>query len=112
MPRENEQAVLDSARVHHARLRDALERGRTPGRSRALGPRLIASLVVAALACSGCVGYAYVSTHLDSIRTTPSTYTDGATAHATQDPTAYVTDAPASPQPNDGAGLASQEAEQ
>ncbi|WP_103062517.1 hypothetical protein [Actinomyces qiguomingii] len=81
MARENEQAVLDSARVHHARLRDALEHGRTPGRSRAQAPRLIASLVVAALACSACVGYAYVSTHFDSTRN-PSggnASTDGAT---------------------------------
>ncbi|MDO4901814.1 hypothetical protein [Actinomyces sp.] len=81
MARENEQAVLDSARVHHARLRDALERGRNPGRSRALAPRLIASLVVAALACSGCVGYAYISTHFDSSGSTSGEVpTDRATA--------------------------------
>ncbi|MBW3068220.1 MULTISPECIES: hypothetical protein [unclassified Actinomyces] len=104
MPRENEQAVLDSARVHHARLRDALERGRTPGRSRAQAPRLIASLVVAALACSGCVGYAYVSTHLDSIRSTPG--------GSTSTPTDSATVAPAPPQPTDAAAQASQEAEQ
>ncbi|WP_146752379.1 MULTISPECIES: hypothetical protein [unclassified Actinomyces] len=101
MPRENEQAVLDSARVHHARLRDALERGRRPGRSRAQAPRLIASLVVAALACSGCVGYSYISTHLDSIRNTSggSTSTDSATV------------AP-SPEPTDAAAQPTQEAEQ
>ncbi|MBE6482777.1 MAG: hypothetical protein E7Z94_10500 [Actinomyces ruminicola] len=105
MPRENEQAVLDSARVHHARLRDALERGRVPGRSRAQAPRLIASLVVAALACSGCVGYAYISTHLDSTRNPSgrSVSTDSATEHATN--------APASTQPTDAAAQAAQEAE-
>lgn len=102
MPRENEQAVLDSARVHHARLRDALERGRTPGRSRAQAPRLIASLVVAALACSGCVGYAYISTHLDAIRNTSggSVSTDSATAQ------------PASSQTAEAVPEATQEAEQ
>ena len=70
MPREDEAAILDSARVHHSRLTQALERGSGTGRSRPVPVRMVASLVIAALACAGCVGYSFVSTHLDSIRQT------------------------------------------
>ena len=70
MPREDEAAILDSARVHHSRLTQALERGSSAGRSRPVPSRMVASLVIAALACAGCVGYSFVSTHLDSIRQT------------------------------------------
>ncbi|WP_127841336.1 hypothetical protein [Actinomyces wuliandei] len=82
MPRENESAVLDSARVHLTRLTDALERGTGPGRSRRTLPRLIASLVVASLSCAGCVGYSYVSNNLDSLRRTTTTTTDGTSPEA------------------------------
>jgi len=70
MPREDEAAILDSARVHHSRLTQALERGSGTGRSRPVPVCMVASLVIAALACAGCVGYSFVSTHLDSIRQT------------------------------------------
>lgn len=70
MPREDEAAILDSARVHHSRLTHALERGSGAGRSRPVSVRMVASLVIAALACAGCVGYSFISTHLDSIRQT------------------------------------------
>ncbi len=70
MPREDEAAILDSARVHHSRLTQALERGSGAGRSRPVPVRMVASLVIAALACAGCVGYSFISTHLDSIRQT------------------------------------------
>ena len=77
MPRETDAAILDSARVNRSRLNLALERGSTPGRSRPIGPRALASLVVAALVCAGCVGWSYISTHLDSLRLNGSSSVPG-----------------------------------
>lgn len=68
MSRENESAILDSARVHLVRLIDALERGTGPGRTRRTLPRMLASLVLAGLICAACVGYSYVANNLDSLR--------------------------------------------
>ncbi|QPL05349.1 MULTISPECIES: hypothetical protein [Actinomyces] len=78
MARDTDAAVLDSARVRHRRLASALERGSAPGRPRPVLPRLIASLIVAALACAGCVGYSFITTHLDSLATTGTTGTTSA----------------------------------
>lgn len=67
MARDTDDAILDSARVRRRRLTSALERGSTHGQPRSVLPRLLASLVVAALASAGCVGYSFVTTHLSSL---------------------------------------------
>ncbi|WP_159717739.1 MULTISPECIES: hypothetical protein [Actinomyces] len=90
MPRDNDSAILESAKVHHARLRIALLRGRSSMTVRRTVPAMIGSLVVAALISAGCVGYGYLSTHLDSIR--PPSGTRGA---PTSEATPYTTPKPA-----------------
>ncbi|VEG29070.1 hypothetical protein [Actinomyces howellii] len=52
---------MESTRVRRAWLRAALEHGGPPGADRRQAPWLLASLLVASLACAGCVGYAAVS---------------------------------------------------
>lgn len=89
MPRDNDSAILESAKVHHTRLRIALLRGRSSTTVRRTVPAMIGSLVVAALISAGCVGYGYLSTHLDSIRNpsgTRGTPTSEATPYATPEP--------------------------
>ena len=68
MPRDTDSAILDAARVRRTRLISALERGSAPGRPRRTAPLVLASLVIAALICAGCVGYSYISTHMSSLR--------------------------------------------
>ena len=88
MARDTDDAILDSARVRRRRLISALERGSAAGRPRSVLPRLIAALVVAALACAGCVGYSFISTHLDSLTTNRATATpsDPATSPPQEQP--------------------------
>ena len=45
MARDTDAAILDTARVRRSRLMSALERGSASGRTRAIGPRLLGSLV-------------------------------------------------------------------
>ena len=52
MARDTDAAILDTARVRRSRLMSALERGSASGRTRAIGPRLLGSLVVAAICCT------------------------------------------------------------
>ncbi|WP_366180810.1 hypothetical protein ABXS69_01230 [Actinomyces timonensis] len=89
MPRDNDSAILESAKVHHARLRIALLRGRSSMKVRRTVSAMIGSLVVAALIGAGCVGYGYLSTHLDSIRYPSGTRgapTSETTPRTTQEP--------------------------
>ncbi|MDO4244280.1 MAG: hypothetical protein Q4C85_11105 [Actinomyces sp.] len=52
---------MESTRVRRAHLRAALEHGGPPGPDRRQAPWLVISVLVASLACAGCVGYAAVS---------------------------------------------------
>ncbi|ARD42543.1 hypothetical protein [Actinomyces gaoshouyii] len=102
MPRDNDSAILESAKVHHARLRIALLRGRSSTAVRRTAPPMIGSLVVAALISAGCVGYGYLSTHLDTIRNpsgTRGTPMREATPYTTPEPV----QAPATPHAAPGA---------
>ncbi|WP_194949752.1 hypothetical protein [Actinomyces trachealis] len=84
MPRDTDSAVLDATRVHRERLLSALERGSMPGRNRKVFPKVLASLVTAALMCAACVGYSFVSTHLPAAKggMTPNQTTGATTGSA------------------------------
>ncbi|WP_276780934.1 hypothetical protein [Actinomyces gerencseriae] len=104
MARDTDAAILDTARVRRSRLMSALERGSASGRTRAIGPRLLGSLVVAAICCTACVGYSFVSTHLDSLRrgmgTAPGQ--NVVTTTPASQTTMYSTVSPATTAPQDG----------
>lgn len=74
MARDTDTVLLESARVHRARLRAAFLHGGL-GERRSTNDnvrRLIGSTVVAAVACAGCAGWSFVQANLPSTTSTSS----------------------------------------
>lgn len=70
MPRDSDAILLESVRVHRARMRAAFLHGDLRAR-RATNDnvrRFVGSLVLAAVACAGCAGYAFVQANAGSLR--------------------------------------------
>lgn len=76
MARESDAILLESVRVHRARLRAAFVHGALAARRTTNDNvrRFVASTVIAAVACAGCAGWSFLRENLDSMRgsTTPS----------------------------------------
>lgn len=76
MARETDAILLESVRVHRARLRAAFVHGALAARRTTNDNvrRFVASTVIAAVACAGCAGWSFLRENLDSMRgsTTPS----------------------------------------
>lgn len=67
MSKHEDQALLEAVRTHRERLRGAFLFGSLGTRrsSATLVNRLVASVVLAAVACAGCVGVSFVSSVLE-----------------------------------------------
>nr|WP_297427777.1 hypothetical protein [uncultured Actinotalea sp.] len=88
MAQNSDAILLESARVHRARLRAAFLHGDLRHRRTTNDnvKRLIGSVVVAAVACAGCAGWSFFQANAGSLRggTAPA----GAPASAPADPAA------------------------
>ena len=78
MARETDAILLESVRVHRARLRAAFVHGELAARRTTNDNvrRFVASTVIAAVLCAGCAGWSFLRTNLESMRgTAPATST-------------------------------------
>lgn len=87
MARETDAILLESVRVHRARLRAAFVHGELAARRTTNDNvrRFVASTVIAAVLCAGSAGWAFLRENLDSMRgsTTPSPTAPAASVDAT-----------------------------
>ncbi|WP_273653051.1 hypothetical protein [Cellulomonas fimi] len=74
MARDPDAVLLESVRVHRARLRAAFLHGDLRDRRTTNDNvrRFVGSVVVAALACAGCAGYSFVQANSGSLRGGPT----------------------------------------
>jgi len=94
---ERDQALLESVQTHRARLGSAIAFG-SLGARRPLTPlirRLIAGMVIAAIACAACVGVSFVGSIL-------AANAAAAEQAETPAPGEAPSDAPATPTPTEG----------
>lgn len=94
--RVDDAVLLESVRVHRARLRAAFIHGELRARRTTTDnvKRLVGSVVVAAVVCAGCAGYSFFQANVGAARpgaTAPSTAPD---ATATPDGTTATEAAP------------------
>ena len=70
MPRDSDAILLESVRVHRARLRAAFLHGDLRARRTTNDNvrRFIGSTVLAAVVCAGCAGYSFVQANAGSLR--------------------------------------------
>jgi hypothetical protein len=91
MPRVNDDVRVESVTAHRKRLRQAFLLGRLDQRrdiDNGIGA-VIASIVIAAVACAGCVGFSFVSEALAQSSTpAPSPAASGPAASPRATPTA------------------------
>ena len=99
MARETDAILLESVRVHRARLRAAFVHGALAARRTTNDNvrRFVASTVIAAVACAGCAGWSFLRENLDSMRasTTPSPTAPATTGSAASTGSAATTESPA-----------------
>lgn len=71
MPRDHDAILLESVRVHRARLRAAFLHGEQQARRTTNDNvrRVIGSAVIAAVICAGCAGFSFFRANIDSLRT-------------------------------------------
>lgn len=70
MPRDSDAILLESVRVHRARMRASFLHGDLRAR-RATNDnvrRFVGSVVLAAVLCAGCAGYSFVKANAGSLR--------------------------------------------
>lgn len=75
MSRDSDAVLLESVRVHRARLRAAFLHGELRNRRTTNDnvKRLIGSTVLAAVICAGCAGYSFFQANVGSLRGGTST---------------------------------------
>ncbi|EYR61926.1 hypothetical protein N866_14130 [Actinotalea ferrariae CF5-4] len=91
--RVDDAVLLESVRVHRARLRAAFVHGELRARRTTTDnvKRLVGSVVVAAVVCAGCAGYSFFQANAGAAR--PGATAPTTTADATSTPTTTTPDA-------------------